>query len=456
MAFFMLKDYKYLQFTQSLCTQCFKKVDAKLIEKNGSVYILKYCPQHGYSEEIIEEDASWFLNREDYNKPGNVNHVQTAINKGCPYDCGICPNHEQHTCIGLIEVTQNCNLNCPVCYANSSEGNFISQAEFEKMVDLFIEAEDGKAEILQISGGEPTLHPEIIRFIEIARQKGVKYVMLNTNGLKLAQDIEFVQNLAHFKGGFEIYLQFDGFKESTYQYFRGSNIYDIKLKAIENLTKYEIPVTLVCTVERGVNDDELGNIVNFGLNQKIIRGVNIQPVAYFGRNEAPAIKDRLTVSGVINNIEKQTSGMIKKSDFVPLPCNVDRVAITYLYKGKNNTFIPFTRNLNTKNYVPYIRNTFKFEPEELMSDLTMGLLSKDCCSIPSLVKGASKFLPLNYFVKSEAAKINFVSENTFRISITSFVDALNFDIKALQKECVHIITPDLRRIPFSSYNLFYR
>lgn len=452
------RDYKLVDCTISLCPFCLKRVDAKIIEKNNSIYILKNCKKHGSQTNILEEDAEYYLKRGQYDKPGSICKTQTKINKGCPFDCGLCPDHEQHTCIGLIEITNKCDLNCKFCYANSGKGEFLDLITIGKMMDLFLDSEFGSAEILQISGGEPTMHPKIIDIIKLARDKKIKYVLLNTNGLKIADDEKFAKELSQFKGGFEIYLQFDSFDDKVLESFRGRKMLALKMKAIENLTKYKIPVTLVSTIKRGVNENEIGKIVKFGLDTKYIRGVNFQPLAYFGRlKENEKTDDRITLTGVINNIEKQTNGMIKKSDFISLPCDVDRVAITYLYR-QGKEFIPIVRGINAKEYLPVIRNTFKFSPEDFLKDLTESVFSKEgsCCSLLDFLGKLKPIIPAGFFLKSKAEKMEYVSENTFRISISSFVDAYNFDLKSIKKECVHIITPDLKKIPFSAYNMLYR
>jgi len=451
------KDYQFIESTISLCPECLKRVDAKIILKNNMIFVIKNCSEHGDFEEIMEENAEYYLGRMLYTKPGSVSKTQTVRKNNCPYDCGLCPEHEQHTCIGLIEVTNDCDLKCPVCYARSGTGGPLAMKKIDEMLDLYLDSEFGNAEILQISGGEPTTHPDIIEIIKLARKKKVKYVMLNTNGLRIAEDEPFVKELSQFIGGFEIYLQFDGFNESTYKHLRGRPLLDVKLKAIANLEKYNIPITLVSTIERGVNDKEIGKIVEFGINSKCIRGINFQPVAFFGRLNGVSRKNRITITGIIADIDKQTKGTIKKSDFIPLPCNVDRVAITYLYKNKGE-FIPLMRNLDLKNYVPVIRNTFKFNPEEFLKDLTKNAFcsTKSCCNYLGLLGDFQKIIPKSYFLKSKKERIQYVSENTFRISVTSFVDAYNFDMKSMKKECVHIITPDLKKIPFSSYNIIHR
>jgi uncharacterized radical SAM superfamily Fe-S cluster-containing enzyme len=154
------------------------------------------------------------------------------------------------------------------------------------MMDFFQDSEGGQAEILQISGGEPTIHPEIISILRMAKMKKFKYIMLNTNGIRIAEDEEFVRELQLFVGGFEVYLQFDGFKSSTYKQLRGEDIFEKKKKAIDNLAKYKIPTTLVSSISAAVNDDEVGEIFLYGLKQPYVRGINYQPVSFFGRNRS--------------------------------------------------------------------------------------------------------------------------------------------------------------------------
>jgi len=445
------RDYILHESTTSLCSICLNKIDAKIVFKDRSVYLLKNCKTHGEQIELLEEDVSFFLRKRDFDKPGTSCKTQTEFNKGCPFDCGLCPNHDQHTCIGLIEVTQNCDMNCNFCYANSGSKDFLNLDRIEKMMDLYQNSEYNQAEILQISGGEPTTHPEIIRIIEMAKLKKFKYIMLNTNGKRIAEDEEFAKELGKFKGGFEVYLQFDGFDDKTYQHFRGMNLLEIKKKAIENLSKYQVPITLVCMVENGVNDHELGRIIDFGIKTKYIRGINFQPIAYFGRNGGQKPDKRITVSGAIDRIQKQANGMLLKDDFIPLPCNVERVAITYLYKTDKG-FIPVTRNTKIKKYMSTVNNTFFFKVEDVLKDSYEGCM----CDCLSFLKDFKQLVPKNFKLKSKEGKMDYVNENTFRISITSFIDAYNFDIKSMQKECVHIITSDLRKIPFSAYNMLYR
>lgn len=451
----MNRDYIYHSYTKTFCDKCEKLVDGKIIFHNNAVFILKNCPEHGQYMELLEEDIDYHLTKPKFDKPGSITSPDTVLNQGCPFDCGLCPSHDQHSCIGVIEITKRCNLRCPFCYANGGDGKDLKLKNIEAMMDFYQHCENNDAEILQISGGEPTLHPDMFKIIEMAKEKGFKYVMLNTNGLKIAEDENYAQKLAEYKGGFEVYLQFDGLKDEIYKKLRGRALADIKQRAVRNLKKYGVPVTLVCSVANGINDKDLGEIIVYGMNEDCVRGVNFQPIAFFGRTAGEVDKLRITVSGILNRIEKQTNELLLKNDFMPLPCNVERVALTYLIKNEKN-FIPITRGKDMSEYRDKINNTFMFNLEDTLRDfkdidINFGLA--DCCD---LVRDIRSLIPFGFIKKSKIEKMKFVDENTFRISISSFIDIYNFDMKSLQKECVHIITPDFKRIPFSSYNMLHR
>jgi len=449
----MNNDYLYYQATKSICDICLMPIDAKIVIENNKVYIKKHCPEHGDMMHLLEENANYHLKKVLYDKPSTKHLNETEVKMGCPFDCGLCQNHEQHTCIGLIEITNKCNMSCPMCYALSDDkGEDLDLPTIEKMIDFFIEAEGGRAEILQISGGEPTLHRNILDVLRMCKSKNIGHVMLNTNGIRLAEDEEFVKELAPLTGGFEIYLQFDSLNDAVYEKTRGRRMLETKRKVIENLSKYNIPTTLVCTVIHGENDSELSDIINFGLSASCVRGVNFQPAARFGGYEE-ASEDSYTVSGIMNMIEKTSNKILKADDFVPLPCNVERVAVTYLYKNGKG-FVPITRNKNIGKYVPYISNTFLFTVEYALAD---GNAPKfGFCKCLDFLNDFNRIVPKNFLSWSKDERVKYLNENTFRITISSFVDKYNFDMKSMQKECVHVITKDLKRIPFSAYNILHR
>ncbi len=441
--------YDVLEATVSLCPDCMKPVQAKIVEQAGRILLRKHCPVHGLQTELLEEDAGWFRRRNEFSRPGSAVATQTPLDQGCPFDCGLCPAHEQHSCIALVEVTTACDRACPACYAESGEGTHLPLDRIKAMIDFHMESEDGQAEILQLSGGEPTLHPDILDIIRHARDRGLPYVMLNTNGLRIARDEAFARELATFVGGFEVYLQFDGLDEASAEPLRGGGTGTFKRQAIEVLARLGIPTTLVMTVQAGVNDQALGDVIAFAMAHRNIRGVNFQPLAFFGRiPDGAETAGRVTLTGVLKRIEAQTRGQILLSDFVPLPCDVDRVAVNYLYR-QGEAWTPVTRGVDFRGYLPYIRNTFHFRAEEFIQAAAP---AHGCCSLADL----ARFLTPQFLLKDRSGRVEYVNDNLFRLSVVSFLDAWNFDLKAMQKECVHIITPDLRKIPFSSYNMLHR
>lgn len=450
------RDYLLHAVTIGLCAHCANSVPTKVILQDGAVYLVKHCPQHGMQRELLEEDANWYLARCQYDKPGTASAAETATRRGCPHDCGLCPNHEQHTCIGLLEVTGRCDQRCPVCFADSGSGEPLPLATIEGILEHFQAAENGRAEVLQISGGEPTTHPQILEIIALARAKRIRYVLLNTNGRRIALDREFARALGRFAGGFEIYLQFDGFDRRTHRYFRGEDLSRTKERALAHLTEFRVPITLVATVEAGVNDHELGHLVEFGLNHPAVRGLNFQPVSYAGRHPAPDAARRITLTGILRRIERQMGGMLKQSDFLPLPCDPDRVAVTFLYRNRGG-FTPVTRHLKAKNYLSLFKNTLAFYPKDVFRQMASRICSgSEGCSCLGFLKDFLPLAPLSAKAALSSDKATFQNTNVFRITVTSFLDRLNFEMKSMMKECVHVLTPDLRRIPFSAYNMLYR
>ena len=450
------RPYRYLEYTQSLCSHCAALIAAKIVVKDDAVFLLKYCPAHGEHFELLEDDVEYYLNRRRYDKPGTASKTQTTLSRGCPHDCGLCPAHDQHTCIGLIEVTPQCDLRCPVCFAQSAEGAPLELPVIERMLDAFQESEDGEAEILQLSGGEPTTHPRILDIIRLAKKKKIRFIMLNTNGLRLAEDRGFVAELSQCTPGFEVYLQFDGFEKSTYEQLRGRDLSDIKQRALAQLAEFEIPVTLVTTVQAGVNEHELGHIVQFAMDAPYVRGVNFQPMAFVGRYPSAASASRITLTGVLRRLEAQMHGMLRVSDFIPLPCDVDRVAVTYLYRAEEG-FIPITRNTHFEQYLPLIDNTLAFDAGRVVKQLGQELLSgQNICKCLSFMKDLLPLAPVGKNMAYKGGKWTYAIEKTFRITVTSFIDQYNCDLKSLQKECVHVLLPDGRKMPFSAYNMLHR
>ncbi len=447
-----VRDYIFYELTNSICPHCFKKLEAKIIIQDNKVFMVKQCPEHGKFKVLISDDAEYYKKTRNFLKPGDIpQKFGKKIEKGCPYDCGLCADHEQHSCVSIIEVTDRCNLTCPTCYAASSPSNGTHRTlgEIEKMLDIVVESE-GRPDVVQLSGGEPTLHPDFFKIMEMAKAKPIRHLMINTNGYRIAHEPDFVEKLAGFMPGIEVYLQFDSFNEAVLKRLRGQDVRQWREKAIAHLNEFNISTTLVVTLQKSLNDGEIGEIIDYAKSQKCIRGITFQPVQYAGRNESgnPQL-DRLTLTGVRNSILAQST-LFAPEDLIPVPCHPDAIMMGYALK-LGDEIHPLTRYFSPEDLLSASRNTINFEtlPEiqakmfELFStanspqDCTEKIAEIMCC-LPKIEIGS-----LNY-------------SNLFRIIVKKFYDSWDFDVRGVKKSCVHIVHKDGRIIPFDTMNLFYR
>ena len=446
------RPYTYYDFTLSLCTTCLKRVDAKIVFENDNVFMLKNCPEHGFQKVLIATDVEYYKNIRNYNKAAEMPlKFNTKTLYGCPYDCGLCVDHEQHSCLTVVEITDRCNLTCPTCYAMSSPhtGRHRTIDEVEKMLDIIV-ANEGEPDVVQISGGEPTIHPDFFAILDIAKKKPIRHLMVNTNGIRIAKDFEFVQRLASYMPDFEIYLQFDSFKKEALRQLRGSDLTDIRTKALENLNKLNLSTTLVVTLQKGINDDEIGRIIDFALKQPCVRGVTFQPTQVAGRveNFNPAT-DRITITDVRKKILEQTN-IFQSNDLIPVPCNPDALVMGYALK-LNGQAIPMTRYIDPTDLLNNSRNTIVYEQDSTLHEQMLKIFSTGI-SVDRVEENFKQLLCC--LPQIQAPGLNY--SNLFRIIIMRFIDAFDFDVRAIKKSCVHIVHKDGRIIPFETMNLFYR
>ena len=447
------RPYLYYELTNSICTTCFRKVEAKIVFQDDRVYMHKRCAHHGLEKVLISTDIDYYKRSRNTLKPGQLPVTfNTPIKYGCPYDCGLCPDHEQHSCLTLVEITDACNLTCPVCYAESGPHRqthrSLEQVEF--MLDCVVRNEK-EPDIVQISGGEPTIHPQFFEILDAARRRPIKHLMVNTNGIRIAQEPEFAKRLAAYLPGFELYLQFDSLEEASLRELRGADLRRIRLQALENLNKYNISTTLVVTVKKGSNDQELGKIIDFGLKQKCVRGVTFQPIQAAGRLENfESKRDRLTLAEVSQNILAQ-SDLFKPEDIIPVPCHPDALAMGYAVKLGGKT-VPLTGMIDPKVLLQGEGNTIVYERDPRLREHVFKLFSTSHSpeSATTSLKQLLCCLPLVQVPES------MTYDKVFRVLIIQFMDAQNFDVRSVKKSCIHIVHPDGRIIPFDTFNLFYR
>lgn len=447
-----VRDYTYYDYTISICPECLQRVGAKIIIEEENVFMTKRCPNHGFFKVKIADDVAYYKNIRNYNKASETPiHFGTEVKYGCPYDCGLCVDHEQHSCLSIVEVTDRCNLTCPTCYAMSSphHGNHRTLEQIEAMFDVIVKNE-GEPDVVQISGGEPTIHPEFFKIMDIAKSKPIKHLMLNTNGIRIANDPGFAEQLATYAPSFEVYLQFDSFKPEVLVEFRGKDLTDVRMKALAKLNELNLSTTLVVVLEEGKNVDEIGKILEFALQQRCVRGVTFQPVEIAGRNKEDSKHEKITLSGVRNAILQQFP-LLQADDVIPVPCNPDALAMAYILKF-NQQFLPLTRFINPADLLNnQTKNTIVYEQDkglhmQLLDIFSTGIsvdevkpkMHQLLCCLPDIIAP-----DLSY-------------DNLFRVIIMNFMDAYDFDVRAVKKSCVHIVNDDLKLIPFETMNLFYR
>jgi 7,8-dihydro-6-hydroxymethylpterin dimethyltransferase len=447
------RPYIFLGQTTSLCETCLVLVPAKIIQEGEAVFYLKRCAEHGVQKTLISTEARYWKRCRDFLKPSDVPlKFHTHIDKGCPYDCGLCPDHEQHSCLAILEVNEHCNLTCPTCFASSSPALAATRSleEVERMLDLLV-ASEGEPDLLQISGGEPTLHPQILDILRAARRRPIRHIMLNTNGIRIASDANFVVALAEMKRAFEVYLQFDALSKEALHTIRGADLRRVRERALEALERAGISTTLVCVIRKGVNDAEIGDVLRYAQGWSCVRGVTFQPVQDAGRNEGydPAA-NRIVLSEIRRAIIDQW-GIFGEDDLIPLPCNPDAISIGYgLRVGAEVR--PLTHLFPQEVLVQSAPNSVTFEGNPEMRQLLIELLSLSCAGQQSanVLREVLCCLPL---VEVPSA-IGY--DRVFRVTVVSFLDRFNFCLAGVKRSCIHFITADGRIIPFDTYNMFHR
>lgn len=442
----MNQSIDIIHITESVCPVCLSKIPARHVLLDGDIYLQKTCDKHGDFSSIIWRGES----KPDYDswkKDKIWSHPQkclSEVEKGCPYDCGLCPEHRQQTCCVLLEVTERCNLNCSFCFANS--GGDISDPSFETIREWLEHLAEAGKPFIHLSGGEPTVRNDLAEIIRMAKEMGFPYIQLNTNGLRLAKDPEYVKTLKE-AGLSSVFMQFDGTKDEIYRQLRGRDLFEEKTMAIRNCGDNQLGVVLVPTIVPGVNSDNIGEIIGFGLSRMPdVRGIHFQPVSYFGRYPTPPLDNqRITLPEVIREIEKQTGGNFKVEHFAPSGCDHARCgfhgnfvvmpdgSVKHLTPTNNQTCccsketgasaVEKNRNFVARRWV---RNTEQKNQNQTDPDYEMDELDR--------------------FIER-------IKSHGFTITGMAFQDCWNIDLERLRECSLHVLSPDGNIIPFCAYNL---
>jgi uncharacterized radical SAM superfamily Fe-S cluster-containing enzyme len=442
-------DHVFYELTRSICPECRRVIDAQVLLRDNKVFMRKRCPEHGVIEALVYGDAEAYARNARYNKPGTIplafNH---EIRDGCPHDCGLCPDHQQHVCLGIIEVNSACNMDCPLCFADAGAGFNLTLAEVESILDDLVRTEGG-AEVVQFSGGEPTIHPQILPMLRAAKEREIRHVMLNTNGKRIACDDAFLAELAEIRPA--IYFQFDGFEERTYAALRGEpRILGEKLRALDRLAEIGCTVILVPAIERGVNEHELGEIIDLGVRHPAVFGVNFQPAFHSGRHPHGDPLERLTIPDLLRSIEEQTAGKFRTSDFVPVPCCFPTCnSVTYAIVD-GDTVVPLPRLVDVEDSLDYITNRATPDWNEATRRALEGLWSSS--AIPGSEKAGQDFAISCATCDLSDLNIGDFRRHVFMVMLQDFMDPWTFNQKNLMKCCKEILLPGGHQIPFCSYN----
>jgi uncharacterized radical SAM superfamily Fe-S cluster-containing enzyme len=475
----------YSRETRSLCPVCHSVVKTHVFEDEGRIFIEKDCEEHGHFKDIYWSDAMLFKKQLKYAVEGDpVDNPNTRGRDDCPRDCGLCEGHKTHTMLANIDLTNRCNLHCPICFANAEDVGYVYEPTLEQVREMLLMLRGQRPNpvwAVQFSGGEPTVYPQIFEAIEMAKRLGVAYVIVATNGVKIAEDVGFAKQLKR-SGLTVVYLQFDGLTPKAYLQARGFDALPIKLQAVRNLRGADIPTTLVPTVVKGVNDDQLGSLIDYGFrNLDVIKAVNFQPVAFTGRIDSEELeKMRITVSDVMRLVEDQTGGRILRNDWMPIPAfaplemMMEKIskerrskasthphcgAGLYLFE-KDGEYLPMNRFIDLDSAREMILGELGSE-RHLLSDLRLKTSLVYKISRTINLKEAPGYF--NYGELLKEALHNGLSEippilkkKGLFVGCMHFMDPYNFDLERVERCCIHYATPDLRLIPFCSYNIFHR
>ncbi len=431
---------EFKKTTKSLCPVCMKKIDAQYIEKDGKIYLEKTCKEHGSYRVLVWSNAQQYKEWEDQAVVGKWFREALPASKGCPFDCGTCSEHTCGMCTAVLEITYQCNMNCEICFADAKKEQY--HPSIDKIKEMYeTTMKYGGDCSVQLSGGEPTVRDDLPEIVKMGKDMGFSHIQINTNGIRIAQSKEYLQKLKD-AGADLIYLQFDGTNDDIYQKIRGRDMWEIKQKAIQNCEETGIGVMLVPVVVKNVNNNDIGNIIQFAKDHMpTIKGVHFQPVSYFGRypDQVPPDEARTNLSDVISELETQTNGEIQKKHIVPrkpYDAHCSFSGLYYLdYNGKLQAITKSGLPSHATKDTDFAKETNKFtnehwrmkpkeEPEQKKpSDAKMG----------------------NFLER--------LAEYTFSLSGMGFQDIWNFDIKRLKGCCVFVITADRRAVPLCAFHV---
>jgi hypothetical protein len=472
--------------TFSLCPLCLGRIHGRLFERGGKVYLEKECPTHGLFEELYWSDADLyrrFLKFESRSTPVS-NPRLPEESRGCPFDCGLCSQHRSMSVLANIDVTNRCNQSCPICFSNASRQGYLyepSKEEIREMMFRLRRELPNPCPAVQFAGGEPTVREDLPELVSMARDLGFAQIQIATNGVRISHDPEYLRRL-HEAGLSTLYLQFDGTRKESFRETRGYNALPVKLRALESCRRVGFDsVVLVQTLVKGINDDQIGDLIALAVkNRDIVRSVNVQPVSFTGRiGEEKRREGRITIPDFLERVERQTGGEIGREDFYPISCVDPLAALLGLWKGKPVPFpschptcgvatfvfveegrlIPLTRFVDIEGVLELSRRFVEKASEGEGRTLSLIRFSREFFRLVDLSRMPRKGRLLrtffNLFRRGDREALAELFRNSLFIGSMHFMDPYNFDLERVQRCVIHYSTPE-GIIPFCTYNTLHR
>jgi tetraether lipid synthase len=476
------------KMTQSLCPECSGLIEAVLSEENGRVVMEKTCPEHGFFKDTVYSDAKLYLKMEEWSFGDNrgVENPSVTDATECPTDCGLCNMHLSHTGLANLDLTNRCNMTCPVCFANANVAGYLyepSLDDVKRMLATLRDTSPVAGRIIQFSGGEPTIAPTWFDALRTAKEMGFSHLQCASNGISFT-DLDFAYKSKE-AGLHTIYLQYDGVTDDIYLKTRGQKMVEVKDQAIENIRKADMKICFVPTVVKGFNDHQVGDIVEKAIeNIDVVSAISYQPVAFTGRiNRCELEEKRYTMSDFAHDVHKQTGICDPYQDWFPLSCvspfsrlvgafrgeeittltSHPHCALgTYLFVDENKQATPVTRFLDVGNFL---------QDMDKLAQKTAASRFKVFSKVNAWTKFKKHFhedrapqgLTFNKFLqtlqgltdKSYGRGKNEKEGFTFKTLMVAgmhFMDHHNYDVERVKRCIIHYAAPDGKLYPFCAYN----
>lgn len=441
----------FCETTESLCPVCLRTVPASIYAEAGRIWLERTCAQHGRARALLASDAEEYVRLRQY--------VPPRVGGGCCGGGEPCDTAGPPVCVLLLEITLACNLRCPTCYADAQGHDFMAFEEVQNRLDAFFRTHSS-LDILMLSGGEPTIHPRFTEILTLALRYPINRVLINTNGLRLHQEPRLVETLATHRDRVELFFSFSSFRAEVQERLYGRDLRTEKQSALQRAQQAGLFVTLVPTIERGVNDQEIGDLYRFALSLDNINGLNFQPVMSAGRYEhAYDGSDRMTLTDVLQALEAQTEGALRTTDFVGLPCShPDCCALTYGFlDARRETIQPLPRHLDVARYLDLFSDRISFSGmvgsamRRVWSDMTHLRAGQTFRDLALLFRqgGVRDLMPL-------LGNPDAIGRRIFRIVVKPFMDAHTYDQARIAQCCTRILVEEGEAISFCQYNVFQR